>query len=637
MRQSRAKTALHSARNAGRVLERLPIGLWHQLLLVAICWVMFFVNLGATRLWDVDEAIFARTAREMVQRGDWVVPYFNGEIMAHKPPLMYWAMIAGYKMFGDVELAARFWSAVFAIGSVLVTYHLGRILMSRTVGLWAGVALASSLNFAVIARAATPDAELVFFSSLAILIPIAAKSRWWLDPASTSPPSDAAERTADWPTWASWALAYAVMGIATLVKGPIGVVLPTAVLGLFLLCRGNAHSDMTAQGQADARSKRLFSGYFEWIRQTFAPLYVVKTVWRMRPLTALALVAAVAGPWYLAVGLRTDGQWLAGFFGVHNVGRFLNAMDNHAGPLFYYVPAIMVGFFPWSIFLVPSLILLYRRIRRHHAWRPAYQLICCWIAVYVGFFSLASTKLPSYIVPAYPALALFTGAFIVAWLQRPEIVHRNWLRGGWLILGLVGVALLIVIPIASHKFLHGDRLSGIFGLAPLVGAVAALWYFEHGQPRRAMLATAGASVMMITAVLGFAAVRVDRHQNSELLADAIREHATGRSPAVACYQYFRPSLVFYVDHPIERFISAPQACEFFRTHPENAFLITLEDHYVQYAKDLPPGVTVLESSPFFLRRGQVLLLGRKPGAEHARATDKKPVLRANSAAGAVLR
>src|SRR5262245_54243916 len=95
-----------------------------QLVLAAIAAAMFFVNLGATHLWDVDEAIFSQTAREMFDRGDAVVPYFNGELFAHKPPLMFWMMMAGYELFGTTELAARFFSAVFGVGCVLVTYRL---------------------------------------------------------------------------------------------------------------------------------------------------------------------------------------------------------------------------------------------------------------------------------------------------------------------------------------------------------------------------------------------------------------------------------------------------------------------------------------------------------------------------------
>ncbi len=149
----------------------------HQLLLAAIAGLMFFVNLGATHLWDVDEAIFSQAAREMYERGDLVTPYFNGEVFPDKPAMMYWLMASAYEVFGTTEFAARFWSAAFGVGSVLLVYRLGRLMFSPTVAFWAGLILATTLNFNIIARAATPDAFLTFFSALAMLVFVSATAK----------------------------------------------------------------------------------------------------------------------------------------------------------------------------------------------------------------------------------------------------------------------------------------------------------------------------------------------------------------------------------------------------------------------------------------------------------------------------
>ncbi len=110
----------------------------NQLVLAAIASLVFFVNLGGAHLWDVDEAIFAQSAREMQLRGDWVVPYFNGELFTHKPAMMYWMMIAGYEMFGPTEFGARFWSAVFGVASVLVTADGAEVISSLPTSLAPG-------------------------------------------------------------------------------------------------------------------------------------------------------------------------------------------------------------------------------------------------------------------------------------------------------------------------------------------------------------------------------------------------------------------------------------------------------------------------------------------------------------------
>src|SRR5262245_31311082 len=111
---------------------------WHQVLVASVAALVFFANLGSTRLWDQDEAFFARTAVEMQQRHDWVVPYFNGELFAHKPPFMFWMMRISFVLFGQNEFATRFWSAVFGVFTSLLVYHLGKRMFNARVGLYAG-------------------------------------------------------------------------------------------------------------------------------------------------------------------------------------------------------------------------------------------------------------------------------------------------------------------------------------------------------------------------------------------------------------------------------------------------------------------------------------------------------------------
>src|SRR5439155_6486519 len=142
----------------------------HLLLLTGVASVVLFVNLGGPQLWDRDEPRNAACAREMLQRDDWVVPTFNGELRVLKPALKYWLMIAAYKAFGVSEFAARVGSAAFALATVWTTYFLGRRLFDARAGLWAGLILATSLLFAAAGHVAKADAPLTFFSTLALLI-----------------------------------------------------------------------------------------------------------------------------------------------------------------------------------------------------------------------------------------------------------------------------------------------------------------------------------------------------------------------------------------------------------------------------------------------------------------------------------
>ncbi|MGD9724595.1 MAG: ArnT family glycosyltransferase [Pirellulales bacterium] len=588
----------------------------NQLVLAAVAAAAFLVNLGGAHLWDVDEAIFSQTAKEMLERGDYVVPYFNGAVFPDKPALMYWMMIAGYQLFGTTEFAARFFSAVFGVGSVLVTYHIGRLVFSPRAGFWAALSLATCVQFNVIARAATPDAYLTFFSALALLLFVMGTASARI--ASGTPN----ERNAPWagqkvfePSWLNWLLIYAAMGCGVLTKGPVGVVLPTASIGLFLLVMRRAPlMQPAAPGWRGALVHQL-----RWLAGLFSPGLFARTVWSMRPLTAVAVVLAVAGPWYALVGYRTGGEWLAGFFGVHNFGRFLNAMENHRGPIIYYVVAIAVGFFPWSVLFAPTAIHVRRQLAEPNPWRAGYALAGSWLAVWVGFFSLAGTKLPSYVAPGYPALALFTGALVDCWLRDPAVISLRWRRMAWGTVALAGVGVAVALPIIAHIYLGGDWTLGLAGLIPLAAAAVGLYFSQRAQSRAAAWTMATLGLALVATVFGFGAARVDRYQNSHALADAIAAATRpGERPAIASFHFFRPSFVFYTDRPIDQLKSPEDVTAFFAAHPDAAFLITTDERIAKLESALPPGIDVLDKRPRFLQDGNVLLLGR-PGGSSATA------------------
>ena len=524
---------------------------------------------------------------------------------------------------------------------------MGCRLYSPRVGLWAGLILASSLNFGVVARAATPDTLLIFYSTLALAIFVEGASRtglaarpgrlvmlstrsietdlgtsWLIAPGDAPPPESLSWRTA--------LLMYGAMGMGVLVKGPVGVVLPTAALGMFLLCwRLPVRSSSPASTAAGGWAERLLWGAARLVRaacRAFAPVHFLKTTWSMRPLTALAVVLTVAGPWYAIVGFRTNGEWLAGFFGIHNIGRFMAAMENHRGPIFYYLPAVLIGLFPWSVLLIPFTLHTWNRVR-HRPWTPADMLLASWAGVWIAFFSLASTKLPSYVLPAYPALALFTAGFVARWAGQTAPAGLRSLRIAWVTLGVVGVGLLVTMPILARRYLDGDLLLGLIGLVPLLGAVVCWHWSERGQMQKSAAAFMVMAVLFITGLFGFAAARVDRHQNSEMFADLIRARSGNAPVALGSLGYFRPSLVFYADRPVGRFKLPEEAVAFFQDHSGQAYLFTTDEELPRFASALPPDVRVLASSPRFLKSRNVLLLGRTDSAVQSAAQPSPGVLR----------
>lgn len=578
----------------------MPRQLREGLVLVVLAAVVFLTGLGGTRLWDDDETFFAQTAREMFERGDLVVPWFNQTLFAHKPPFMYWMMIGAYHIFGVTEFASRLPSAIFGIASVLLVWRLGRILYSPRTGFWAGIILATSLNFIVIARAATCDAELVVFCTLPLYLFVrgTATRKMAEDGTGTQLVWTTDDSLRD-PSWKTYIAVYASMGMAVMVKGPIGVVLPTSVLGLFLLCR---------RPMPDTH-RSLWRGVWDRVTTWFAPRHVLQTIWQMRPLTAVALVALVAGPWFAAVAYQTHGEFLAGFFGVHHFHRFTSPMDNHAGPAAYYLLAICIGFFPWIIFLSPCCIDLVRRMRAQAGEaRPADALVVAWCLVWVGFFSLASTKFPHYVIPAYPALALLTACFLDHWIAEIEIYGKLARRAAWATVAAVGVGIVIVVPFVVRVHLPGEQLLCLAGLPLIPGAALCAWLTERRQIAKALACLTATAAIFFVGLFAVAALYVDRHQNTSPFAKAIHEHSPSRSARIATYLCFRPGFVYYCNERVEQFFDAPSATTYLRESPGRSFLVTTEDEYRQIAAELPPDFGIIERAPWFLKQGKTLVL-----------------------------
>ncbi len=611
----------------------------HQLIIACVAAVVMFTNLGGPRLWDRDEPRNAGCALEMRQRGDWVVPVFNAELRAHKPVMLYWLIMSAYSVFGVNEFAARFWSAALAIGTALATYHIGRRLFHPRVGLWAGVILVTSLMFGVAGHAATPDSVLIFFATVAMLIYVV---------------SEKSTETPFFPTsWLRAAAMYAVMGLAVLAKGPVGLVLPTAVIGMYLLI-------MRLPTRAAETPHAGWLGRILDLLRPFAPWHFLRTCWVMRPLTAIAIAGAVALPWYIWVGYRTDGAFLREFFFEHNLGRAARSLENHGGSILFYPASILVGFFPWSIFTIPVIVSVVHRIRRSDTWSPGYVFAACWVCVYVGMFSLAATKLPSYITPCYPALALLTGCFIHHWASGRSVVADWWPKLGLAILGLVGLVMIVAIPIACREFLPSETWLGGLGAIPLLGAVCALLFVWKSRLPAAAVVMACTSLAFITSVFGFALSRVDQHQQNHVLLAAIEQ--TGGNPRVGAFGVLEPTWIFYGRRPITELstkarpakdsaqvatvaqtpasrdsaethvhrIEYSTAAEMRKTRPhvreffgdgEGRLIITTDQHWDELRRMLPPDAKVLAECSLFLKPRRLLLVGRESAPKTARASE----------------
>ncbi|MCA9079475.1 MAG: glycosyltransferase family 39 protein [Planctomycetaceae bacterium] len=562
-----------------------------DLLLVGmVASVVFLCQLGAPRLWDRDEPRNAGCAAEMLQRGDWVTPVFNAELRAHKPVLTYWAMMLCYSVFGVNEFAARLPAALCGIGTVLLTYLMGSRLFSRQAGLWGAIALATTVMFTVESRAATHDGVLIFTSTLALAIY-----------ALSTLPSQGRL----FPRWPVAAAMYAVMGLAVLAKGPVGLVLPTAVIGMFLLL-------LRRLPESTLGADRWWRPLWDIVR-AFEPRHFLSTCWLMRPITAITMASLVALPWYLWVHQRTGGAWTHGFFVEHNLHRATSAMEGHDGGVLYYPIMLIIGFFPWSIFWMPTLGYAGQATRRPGPMQEGHLFAYCWLGVYVGLFSIARTKLPHYITPCYPGVALLVGAFLGRWGTGEIQLSRLWPRLAFGSLIVVGATTLIVVPIISQQLVPGEQLLGLIGLLLVVAGIAALMFVQQGRISRGLQVTGAMAVCFILSVFSLAAVRIDQHRElSALMAIANVEASDSE---LCTFAVLEPSWVFYAGHPIPEHGTIESALRHWEKRSSSGVpicMITTPQQFERLRQHLPADTYTVHTLDRFLQPEPLVVLASQP-------------------------
>jgi 4-amino-4-deoxy-L-arabinose transferase-like glycosyltransferase len=419
-----------------------------------------------------------------------------------------------------------------------------------------------------------------------------------------------------WP-YRYWIGLYAAMGLATLAKGPAGIVLPGGVMGLYLLVAsadGRTDSDLTRKSTWVRRAGRLLSGTME----VLSPRAISAAVWQLRPFTAMAVVALIALPWYVTVGVQTSGDWLVGFFGHHNVARFAQPLEGHSGPFFYYVIAIMIGFFPWSIFLTLMILDAAKQLREDRN-RMATLLVICWTVAYLGFFSVARTKLPNYVLPAYPALALMAAAFMHNWIRDPESASRRLVRWGLGSLPVVGLLLAVALPVVAHYLLPGEAALVLVGLVLLVGGGAAFWLAESQRTAGAARCLGLTAVAFIMMLFGFGADRVSQHMTSRPMAEKLAS-INGEVSQLATFGFFEPSLVFYHAAPVTRCQSSNEINAMLET-PTSTFVVVTDDRVGEIDAVARGTLVEIHRQRRFLRPGELVLLGPpEAAAENALVT-----------------
>lgn len=417
--------------------------------LLALCGLLFLLGLGNRPLWDGDEGLHASTSREMVESGDWVTPRVNGEAFFDKPAFFNWLVALAYKLFGFTEFASRLPAALLGTGIVVATWFFGLRMYGATAGFLSAVALATAFQTIVLSRTVVHDIALCFFITLVM-------GCFYL----------AFERPRERGRWMVGV--YACSGFAVLLKGPIGVLLPGLLIVVFLVLRRRLDFILKA---------RLFTG------------------------TLIFLL--VAAPWYIMIALRNP-EFAESFFFGQNVGYFFGG-DGDAGhpkPWYHHIPNLLGGFAPWSLFLPAALFAAFARFRKQR--RDADLYVFIWASVVLVFFSMAESKLGTYIMPMFPACALLVGVFWKEVFDGARTVSlRKWILiplGLSMVLNLVVLGVFLVHPIVEWNQKYGMDL-GRVNLLTLILSFLAVLAFAFAWARRYRATFVAVAAVPIVAIL----------------------------------------------------------------------------------------------------------------------------------------
>lgn len=447
-------------------------------------------------LLEPDEGRYAQIPKEMLDTGSWVVPTLQGEPYLDKPPLMYWLTALSYKAFGITPEAARLVPALCVHLTILSVYLLGRLSIGHRAAFWAALLLSLAPGFVSVARLLLLDGLLTLCVTVSVLCGYEAvrtgtfRRGWWLASAVAS-------------------------GFGFLTKGPISEVL------LFIPLW--AYAVLAAQNAAAPARPGL-----KWYVAFFAVVFAVNL------------------PWYVAIGLQQP-QFLKYFFWEHNVMRFLQPFD-HLQPIWYYVPILVGGLLSATVLLAAYAWQLARGTAAPDAKPSAaggfWLLAGGWCAF---FFSCSGSKLPTYVLPAYPFLCLAVGEFVA--------------RSSW----------------------HSAIRTRV-----LVGGAAAVLLFAHyvGVPWYAR----------------------ERSPNGrpELIAKFVEDHNT----AVVPFPRNCDSIAFYYDRADMRNVRTKEVNQLIMDchhRPRTVILFTHRDSYRGFKNTLPPSLKIVETATLKRKTGGSVL------------------------------
>jgi len=520
-------------------LDKLTGGFRPYLVLSLLCLILYLPGLASVPPLDRDESRFIQATRQMLASGDYVRIQFQGEMRAKKPVGAYWLQAAAVKAFSDPESTAlwpyRLPAALSAWAVALMTFAFGHGLLGRRPALLAGIMVATAVMLVSEAHQAKTDAVLL----AAVVAAQGALGQFYL-----------AGRTGKKRPGLGLALAFWVaQGIGILVKGPI-----VPVVSLLTL---------VTLGVAD-RSLR-------WALA-------------LRPLTGMAVAAAIAAPWFVAISQATGGAFVGEAVKSDLLPKLLGAQESHGGWPGYYALLAIATFWPASLLAWPAMAGAWAE--RH---RPALRFLLAWALPCWAMFELVPTKLPHYVLPAFPAIALITAALVAEGAPVFKAVGARVYYVAWNVVGLVLAAAVVAMPMEFGRGFDAASVPAAVGILLATVLPSALAFKGRLIPAALALAlTAGAAY---PAVFAHVLPELDRLWVSRSLAAMVG--SLGVAEPVAAAGYSEPSLVVLLGTNT-RFTDGIGAAGHLAAHPDSLALVVDAERPAFLAAAAAAGLAVVD-------------------------------------------
>lgn len=492
-------------------------------LLMFVCSLFYLFKLGSYKLIDVDEPRYAEAAKEMLKSSNWITPYFNHELRFDKPIFFYWLIAISYLTFGITEFAARFPSAVMATLLVFFTYFLGKKTISKSYGLISSLILATGIEFITLARMSVTDMTLAFFICATIfsgfLNSFASESKrkyfWWL--------------------------AYLFSAIAVLTKGPVGFVLPAIILGIYFILTGKLKDNLKIK-------------------------YVM-------PGGIIFLLTSV--PWYYLIIKEHGMLFINSFFLKHNLERFASSrFGQHQQPFYFYLIVIFIGFFPWSIYFISSLIEYSSRLYKYASDKQIKKFdlaifkdadpklkvilfnIISFLTIFI-FFSCSKTKLATYILPLFPAMALLTGCMWHEFINENK--YNKQIRISARIFAFICLIISCILLFTFTFILSGDIKLLIhyinyylICLISLISSFLLVFLYKNQRIKAFAINILLMFCIAIISITGIIPIVYNSGQKDLISYVKYYKNIDLPDKKLLTYEFEKPSIVFYSDEKIDK-------------------------------------------------------------------------------------